>query len=338
MSSGLSHTEKEMLEAGEVCQNFDFNITKELAERIGTDRIIFTGMGSSMIFPAKQAKNRALKFNIVNKVEAYFASDLFQYTDFSNTYLFLCSNSGKTKEVILLLEYAKKRGATCIAVTAVSDSILAKRCDTKIILSCGFEKGIAATKSVVEQGLIYDSLIFHLAKNQGKNVNLDQLKKDVRETGEKVVQNVNQQINKKILKKLASANHLFFVGLETGVAEEITLKTYEITRKLALFYPDTHIVHGVEEAIDGDVAIIFEPMQFEQYLSDFRAFSKRTNCMLFGIDQNPSIPGLDVAVNDTFKNYCFLSAGWGLLRNVANYNKIDIDHPEKASKVGNPYN
>src|SRR3989338_11080688 len=148
-------TEKEMLESANVLKKFDFSLTKKIAKEIGSKRVIFTGMGSSVLFPARHAKSRAFEFNIKNSVEAYFASDLLPYNDFSDTYVFLCSNSGMTKETILLQEHIKKRGAKCIAITAVEDSILAKRCKDKIIMQCGFEKGIAATKSVIEQGLIY---------------------------------------------------------------------------------------------------------------------------------------------------------------------------------------
>lgn len=343
----LSFTEQEMLEAKNVCLNFDLDICKELASKVGSSRIIFTGMGSSLIFPGKQAKNRALKLGISNKVEAYFASDLFQYSDFSNTYVFLCSNSGKTKEVILLLDYAKKRGAKCIAVTTVADSILAERANEKIILKCGFEKGVAATKSVVEQGLVYDSLIFHLAKNQGKQIDFNKLKEDLNQTAQFIEENVNisfsrsdlarSDLIKDLLEALTKSEHYFIVGLENGVAEEITLKTYEIARKLAFYYPDTHIVHGPEEAIEEGVAVIFEPSQFETYLDDFKKFSEKTNVTLVGIDDKKLIPGLEVKVNETFKNYCLLAGGWGLLRNVANKLGIDIDHPVKASKVGNPF-
>lgn len=333
----LSYTEKEMLEAKDVCLNFDLSQTAQLAKQIGKKRIIFTGMGSSMIFPAKQAKNRALQYNIDNKVEAYFASDLFQYTEFSDTFLFLCSNSGRTKEVILLLEHARKHGATCVALTAVEDSLLAKQCDTKIILSCGFEKGVAATKSVVEQGLLYDSLIFHLAKEQGKEIDFAVLRKELTATGECIKQNVNAVIDKKFLDILTVSNHYFMIGLDNGVAEEITLKAYEITRKMALFYPDTHIVHGVIESIHNDIAIVFQSNAFSNYFSDFETFKQKTNCAFIGIDENSQLPGVNIAVNKMFKNYCYLAGGWGLLRGVANALSLDIDHPEKVSKVGNPY-
>ncbi len=332
----LSFTEQEMLDTKQVCLGFDFNVTKELANKIGSSRIIFTGMGSSLIFPGKQAKNRALKLNIKNKVETYFASDLFQYNDFSDTFVFLCSNSGKTKEVILLLEHIKKHNGTCIAVTTVADSILAQRVDEKIILSCGFEKGIAATKSIVEQGLVYDSLIFHLSKNEGKEVDFNSLKNDLNQTAQFIEENINLKLDDNTLNILSDSSHYFLVGLDNGVAEEITLKSYEVTRKIGLYYPDTHIVHGVEESIEGNCAIIFDPIQFKDYLSDIETFSKKTGCQLIYVGET-DITSVKVKINDKFRNYCLLSGGWGLLRNVANKLQIDIDHPEKASKVGNPF-
>ncbi len=333
----LSHTEQEMLEAKQVCLNFDFAITKDIAEKIGQSNIIFAGMGSSLIFPGKQAKNRALKLGISNKVEAFFASDLFQYEDFSNTYVFLCSNSGKTKEVILLLDYAQKHGAKCIAVTAVADSILAQRADEKIILTCGFEQGVAATKSVIEQGLVYDSLIFHLAKNQGKDVDFDFLKQELDKTAEILESNVNAKLDAKLLEQLVKENLYYVAGLDNGVAEEIALKSYEIARKMAIFFADTHTVHGPEEGIDNGCVILIEPNYFKEYLSDFQKFVDKTKTTLIGVDQDLLIPGLEIQINDTFRNYCLLAGGWALLRNIGVEMGIDIDHPVKASKVGNPF-
>ncbi len=333
----LSYTEQEMLEAESVCLNFDFHKTKELAHSIGANRIIFTGMGSSLIFPGKHAKNRALKLNIANKVEAYLASDLFQYHDFSNTFVFLCSNSGKTKEIMLLQDYVISKGAQCIAVTAVGDSILAQRSDNTIVLSCGFERGIAATKSVIEQALVYDSLIYNLAKNQGIQVNFEILKEELNKTAAAIRNNINLTIAENILNTLVNSNRYYMVGLDNGVAEEIALKAYEIARKMAVLYPDTQIVHGVEEAIEGNCAIIFQPSTFHDYISDFQKFSAKTQCQLIGIDHRHSLQGVSVEMNETFSNYCLIAAGWGVLRSVANRLHLDMDHPAKASKVGNPF-
>jgi len=329
----LSHTEHEMLETKEIFQNFDLAKTKLLAEKIGTKRVIFSGMGSSLIFPGKQAKHRALSYNLQNRVEVYFSSDLLQYTDFSGTFLFLCSNSGNTKEVLLLLKHAKAQGAICIGITTVSDSPLAKQCDEIILLSGGFEKGVAATKSVVEQALIYDSLIFHLAKQQGKNVDIRKLQRELKNTGEILIQNIELPMGKGFIKAIVEYPQYFFVGLDTGVAEELTLKMIEMARKSAFFYPDTFILHGPAEAIDQGIMIIVDPNQFNVFAADFEEFSKKTSTRIIRLGDRDIL----FTSNKTFKNYCLLAGGWGLLRNIANYSHIDIDSPQKISKIGVPY-
>ncbi len=333
----LSHTEQDMLESEEICSHFDFDITKELARRIGTKRIVFSGMGSSLIFPGKQAKHRALLYNLANRVEVYFSSDLLQYTDFADTFLFLCSNSGNTKEVILLLEHARDRGAMCVGITAVPDSPLAKQCDEVIILSGGFEKGVAATKSVIEQALICDSLVFHLAKNQGHQIDFRELQKALADTGNKIFSHINLALEENLIDTFAQAPQYFLVGLDTGIAEEIALKASELIRKPSFFYPDTQILHGPAEAMKGGLIIIFEPSRFAPYLPNFHELSKKTSSTLFGIDQSSPIPGINIVINPMFPNYCLLAAGWGLLRNIGNSLAIDFDHPEKITKISIPY-
>ena len=333
----MFETEKEMLESADVLKKFDFDVTKNLAKEIGSKRIIFTGMGSSILFPANQAKNRAFELNIKNRVEVYFASELFSCNDFSDTYVILCSNSGRTKETILLLEHIKKKGAKYAAVTAVLDSVLAKRCKNKIIMQCGFEKGVAATKSVIEQGLIFDSLIFNLARDQGKKISFKKIKGLLVSASKNILKNINVNVSDNMLNELANASSLYFAGRATGVADEITLKAHEITRKSAFFYPDTHIVHGIEEAIEANPIILFEPTKFKKFIGDFRSFSKRANCKLFGVGSHKIIKGIKIKSTPYFENYCLLAGGWGLLRSIAKKLDINIDTPKKAVKVGNPY-
>lgn len=333
----MFETEKEMLESAEIFNWFDFNITKKIAEDIGSKRIIFTGMGSSVLFPAKHAKARASELNVKNHIEVYFASDLFSCRNFTDTYVILCSNSGMTKETILLQDYAKRKGAKTIAVTSVPDSILAKRCKGKIIMQCGFEKGVAATKSVVEQGLILDSLIFNLAKNQGRKVNLNKINKALCSASKDILWNLNMKTPNNMLSSLADASVLYFVGKVTGVADEITLKAHEIARKNAIFYPDTTIFHGVEESIRPSPIVIFEPSKFNRFMDDFKGFSKRTKCKIFEVDSKKIRGGVKVKSTPYFENYCLLAYGFALLRDIAKKLNLNIDKPKKIFKVGNPY-
>ena len=333
----MFETEKEMLESADVIKRFDFDAAKSLAREIGTKRVIFTGMGSSVLFPARQAKSRAFELNINNRVEEFFASDLLSYNDFSGTYVFLCSNSGMTKETILLLEHIKKRKAKYAVVTAVPDSILAKKCKDRIIMQCGFEKGVAATKSVIEQGLILDSLVLNLAKNQGKKINFGKIKKYAIGASKSILWNINASVPNNMIDALAKASSIYFIGRKTGIADEITLKAHEIARKNAFFYPDTHIVHGIEESIESNPIVLFEPSKFKNFINDFRDFSKRIKGNLYGIDSKRLIEGVKIKSTRYFENYCLLAAGWGLLRSIAKRLKINIDKPKKALKVGNPY-
>src|SRR3989338_6384445 len=333
----MFETEKEMLESADVIKKFDFGITKNLAKEIGSKRVIFTGMGSSVLFPAKQAKNRAFELNIRNRVEEFFASELLSCKDFSDTFVMLCSNSGMTKETILLQEHIKKMGAKHTAITAVPDSVLAKRCKNKIIMQCGFEKGIAATKSVIEQGLILDSLIFNLAKNQGRKIELEKINKSLASASKNILSNIDAKVPKNMLDALADSHFIYFAGRTTGVADEITLKAHEITRKSAFFYPDTHIVHGIEESIESNPMVLFEPSKFKKFIGDFRGFSKRANCKLFGIDDVEIIGGVKIKSTPYFEDYCLLAGGWGMLRSIAGKLNLNIDKPKKALKVGNPY-
>jgi len=333
----MFETEKEMIESADVIKNFNLGVTEKLAEEIGSKRIIFTGMGSSVLFPAKHAKNRAFELNINNKIEAYFASELLSHNDFSDTFVILCSNSGMTKETILLQEHIKKRGAEYAAVTAVPNSILAKRCEQKIIMQCGFEKGVAATKSVIEQGLILDSLVLNLGKKQGKKIDFKKLKGLISNAHKSILWNININVKKSIIDALADASFIYIIGRTTGVADEIALKMHEIARKSAFFYPDTHIVHGIEESIESNPIVLFEPSKFKNFIGDFINFSKRTNCRLFGIDNQKIIEGIKIKLTPYFENYCLLAGGWGLLRNIAKKINIDMDKPKKAVKIGNPY-
>lgn len=335
----MFQTEKEMLEGADVFRGFDFEETKSLAEQIGQKRIIFAGMGSSILFPGKQARSRASELNLPNRVEAYFASELLQYKDFKDTHLFLLSNSGMTKETIMLLAHLRKKGARFTGITAVSDSILAKKCKSRIIMGCGFESGVAATKSVMEQALILDSIILHLARKQNRRMKFGGPGRSLRDASNKIAHNIGLKLPKNALKSMVQADSIYFIGRDTGVLDEISLKAHEIARKNAFFYPDTDIVHGIEESITPGPLIIFEPSKFRKFLSDFKRFSKSADCSLFGVDshKSPGINALRIKSNDIFHNYCLLAAGWGILRNISNRLHINMDRPKRAVKIGNPY-
>ena len=67
-----------------------------------------------------------------------------------------------------------------------------------------------------------------------------------------------------ITEKIANAGTIYFAGRNDGVAEELTLKTNEITRKKSDFLEGTYAVHGIEEVMNSDdVVVLINPFKSE---------------------------------------------------------------------------
>ena len=57
------------------------------------------------------------------------------------------------------------------------------------------------------------------------------------------------EIDPALVQKIAQAPVVYFAGRNNGVAEEITLKTNEITHKKSDYLEGTYAVHGIEEVM-----------------------------------------------------------------------------------------
>ena len=57
---------------------------------------------------------------------------------------------------------------------------------------------------------------------------------------------------------IARAGTIYFAGRNDGVAEELTLKTNEITRKKSDYLEGTYAVHGIEEVMNPDDVVILD--------------------------------------------------------------------------------
>ena len=76
---------------------------------------------------------------------------------------------------------------------------------------------------------------------------------------------LTMSIDPQITQRIAEAPMIYWAGRNTGVAEELTLKTNEITRKPADFLEGTYAVHGVEEAMNPhDVVIWIQPLEDQE--------------------------------------------------------------------------
>ncbi|MBI1974222.1 SIS domain-containing protein [Candidatus Micrarchaeota archaeon] len=326
----LFDTEKDMLETPQIIRDFDWNSTKEIARKCKNKTTFITGLGSSYMFPVCNARRRALRYGVSNVITGW-STDLMDVKDFSGSVVLIASFSGRTKEAVLLARHAKSSGARIVGVTAVMDSFLAKESDDIIKLNCDHERGVAATKSAVETALVFDSFVSNMADIKIGN-RLPKLA-DCFES------NLNMGVDNKVAKSVAGANRVILAGSDFGVGNELSLKVQEATAIKSQFLPGNLLIHGYEETVSADdVVLIIDSPAMRRDLSDYYRKLPKTGCTTFLLtSEKPEyFPAISFQSQDGFAGYCQLSAGWGLLRHAARAKGVDMDHPKRAVKVGNP--
>ncbi len=248
---------QEMLQTPAIMRSFNFAQAQAAAEAIQkTGRLMLTGEGSSRIFPAKNLMVEVLRRGIPLAVFTEGARQAHDY-NLADSAVFAASNSGQTKEVISLFTKLAAAGHQLrFGLTANQNTRLAANSNQCYVLSCGEEKAVAATKSVVEQALFYRALL----ETYGPSTILQ----NQAEAADKADEVLKADLDSRIVSTIAKADMIYFAGRNDGVAEELTLKTNEITRKKSDFLEGTYAVHGIEEVMNPtEVVIVVEPFAAE---------------------------------------------------------------------------
>lgn len=320
---------QEMMDTIDIVKAFDLNQTQAVAKEIkSAGKLLFTGEGSSRIFPAKNAIRKALTWGIQLSVFTDGSRQSAQY-DLSDFAVFCASNSGRTKEVVLLAnKLAEMNNKHCFGLTANKDTLLEKACQETFVLTCGWEQAVAATKSVIEQAMFYESIMRHIAGSTRDFV--------PNELTVKVATALTASIDPDIVAAAAQAPTIYFAGYNDGVAEELTLKTNEITRKKSDYLEGTYAVHGIEEVMNpNDVVFVVDPIEEE--------IDKFHEVLVEGVglkvvalaSRDTRFPTIRVPDAGELTPYVYLTAGWNLLVEIGLALGIDLDKPERARKVGN---
>ena len=223
----------EMLETPNIIRNFDFTKTAAIAKRVQErKRIFISGEGSSRILPAKNFISEALRLgaDLAMSTEGSYQGC---ECDLSKHVVLLGSNSGQTKETITLMRKLLKEGHKDVfAFTNTPGSVLDKEASSSIIFSCGKEQAVAASKSVVEHTLAYQSVLCNFMGC--KSCEESKVKAGV--LADKVLA---AEDDPAIIERFAKARMVFLAGRNNGTAEELALKTTEITRKPAMYLDGT---------------------------------------------------------------------------------------------------
>ncbi len=321
---------REMMETPDVIRGLDWSAAAGLVGAVREKGgLFFTGEGSSRIMPAHNAIALARRLGLGQRFECEGARQAMEYK-LDRSAVFGASNSGKTREVIELFRGLKAHGHDALyGLTATPESPLERECKKAFVLGCGKEHAVAATKSVVEQALFYQILVSELAGSNEWPTVLGDLAGKVREV-------LELEIASDIAKRLAQAPRILWAGRNDGVAEELSLKTCEISRKIGVFCEGTYVVHGIEEVLDPqDAVVLIDPYEAE--------FDKYKEVLADGVGlyvvaiapKRTPFPTLVIPSMENMDTHLQLCAGWNMLVAVGLLLGIDLDNPVRARKVGN---
>jgi glucosamine--fructose-6-phosphate aminotransferase (isomerizing) len=322
----------DMLAAADVIRSFDPRVVEPIVEPIrAAGKLLLTGEGSSRLLPAKNAiaHNRRRGWPLILHTEAGRQAQEYALADWA---VLAMSNSGRTAEVIRLFTALQDAGhARRFSLAAQPQSTLESLANRGFVLACGKEGAVAATKSVVEQALFCRALIESVAGQSTLAAKLPGL-------ADSVLQALTMTIDPALAAKLGAAGTIYFAGRNDGVAEELTLKTNEITRKPSDYLEGTYAVHGIEEIMrTGDVVIWIDPYpESEQKFYD--VLVKGVGLTVIAISSRPTMfPTIQIPDAGSLSGFVQLAAGWNLLVEIGVRLGIDLDKPQRARKVGNEF-
>ncbi|MEM9348101.1 MAG: sugar isomerase [Planctomycetota bacterium] len=323
---------KDMLASVEVARGFDASVADPIA--LGaklTGKLLLTGEGSSRLFPAKHAIKLARQrgYNLQLHTEAGCQSQTYDLLDWA---VLAASNSGRTAEVVQLFKQLEAAGHDKrFGVAAFSDSLLEQSANQSVVLGCGEEGAVAATKSVIEQALVIQAVI-ESAVGDG------QLAGHLGTIADAMHDAMTMPISEEITKLLVETHVIYWAGANDGVGEELTLKTNEITRKPSDFLEGTYAAHGIEEVMDpGEVVLWIDPIE-DQEAKFEEVLVKGVGMHIIAVSSRETrFPTIKVPDAGEYVGYVYLAAGWNLLVEMGIALGVDLDKPVRARKVGNAF-
>ena len=323
---------RDMLASVDVLKVFDPGAITPLVEPVtAAGRLLLTGEGSSRIFPAKNAIAHALRCGdrLAVTTEASTQAAEYQLADHAVVGV---SNSGRTAEVIRLFQKLKEAGhRRLFSITAHAGSKLESLAETALTLQCGGESAVAATKSVLEQALHHRALLDAVA---GRTLNRRRLS----DAAGMMQEALTTVVDPALVEKIAAAGTIYWAGRNDGVAEELTLKTNEITRKPADFLEGTYAAHGVEEVMNANDVLLWINPYPDAEAKFAEVLAKGVGLTIIAIAPRPTaFPTIRIPDAGDLSGYVEMAAGWNVLVETGLRLGVNLDKPQRARKVGNEF-
>ena len=249
---------KEILEQPEILESAAQQ-NKELFTSIAMDvlraeQVVFTASGTSRY---ASLVGRYMISKVGKKLcEIMMGSEFHYFVDSvdKNTVVIAVSQSGETADVIEGVKRARAVGARIVSVVNRPLSLLADMSQRVILLNCGPEVGVAATKTFLGQLIVFYLLAFSMINSFDKAVEtIKGLRNDVFNT---IYWN-NEKL-RVLSENLCRRKDFYYIarGINFAIASEGALKLKEISYIHAEGMPAGELKHGTLALIEPGTPVI----------------------------------------------------------------------------------
>jgi len=216
--------------------------------------LVIAAAGTS--FHAGLLMNYRLKNEVGARCETILAGEFKEHAAFvrKGSVVVFLSQSGETADVLAAVKEARRRGSKVLSVVNAAGSSLARESDLTLLLNCGPEVGVAATKSFTAQVMVANVLVDALL---GKKSNdLKQLSSAV----ETVLKTEEQIARIALLYKDRPDFYFVAKGWHYPIALEGALKLTELSYIHAEGMPASELKHGTLALIEkGTPVLVVNP-------------------------------------------------------------------------------
>lgn len=213
--------------------------------------VILTASGSS--YHAALLLRSRLSKDAKIRCDAVLAGEFDEHEHFvdKDTVMVVFSQSGETADLLNAVKAGRRSGAKVLAVVNAAGSSLARESDGVLLLNCGPEVGVAATKSFTSQvmvgNLIADAVVGRDTVGDAK----------------KVAAQVSQALEsekaiRKVAEELSGRTDFYFIarGSRYAVAQEGALKLKELAYVHAEGMPASELKHGTLALIEKGTPVV----------------------------------------------------------------------------------
>jgi len=191
------------------------------------------------------------------RVDTVVAGELKEHSGFlgKGSVVIAFSQSGETADVMEAVKEAKKHGAKVYSIVNAAGSTLARESDGVLLLNCGPEVGVAATKSFTAQIVVANMVVDAVLGKRKLN--------GFRELSEAVAEMLKcDELVRDLVFEYRDRPDFYFVarGYESPVAMEGALKLKELSYIHAEGMPASELKHGTLALIEkGTPVVVLNP-------------------------------------------------------------------------------